>query len=225
MNIFDENSLILESRPILIRAIDAELPTHPVKRVRLSLKGFSDGELNKLSKAKNFARWIGRSESLLRNVENRVVSLSANLARRIAGCTGVAEDWLLSDPPENDPIPAADGGVWDPLRTLDPLVLGNHDFRNALPMAPELLLQLALAMFEIACLHEIRQGGNTTSLVRLMDLVKRHLDLKDAKVIADIGAKLQQPGYADAFQLWIVARLAANQRRSAREGGGTSHGA
>ena len=212
------------SQTIPIRDIDAELPTHPVKRVRLSLTGFSDGELNKLSKAKNFARWIGRSESLLRNVENRVVPLSANLARRIAGCTGVAEDWLLSDAPENTAIPDADGGVWDPLRTLDPLVLGNHDFRNALPMAPELLLQLALAMFEIACLHEIRQGGNT-SLVRLMDLVKRHLDLKDAKVAADIAAKLQQPGYADAFQLWIVARLAANQRRVAKGGGGTSPGA
>jgi len=217
LNVFHRNSLILRSRTIPIRVIDTEPPTHPVKRVRLSLTGFSDGELNKLSKARNFARWIGRSESLLRNVENRVVPLSANLARRIAGNTGVSAEWLLSDPPADCPIPAADGGVWDPLRTLDPLVLGDYDFRNALPMAPELLLQLALAMFESACLHELRRGGNT-SLVSLMDLVKRHLDFKDAKVIADLGTKLQQPAYGDAFQLWIVARLAANQRRVARQG-------
>jgi hypothetical protein len=216
--------LILKSRTIPIRVIEAEPPTHPVKRVRQSLAGFSDGELNKLSKARNFARWIGRSESLLRNVENRVVPLSANLARRIAERTGVDQEWLLSDPPENTPIPAADGGVWDPLGALDPLVLGDHDFRNALPMAPELLLQLALAMFETACLNEIRQGGNT-SLVRLMELIKSHLDLKDAKVIAELGAKLQQPGNADAFQLWIVARLAANQRRVARGDAGKSPGA
>ena len=136
----------------------------------------------------------------------------------------MAQDWLLSDPPENDPIPAADGGVWDPSRTLDPLVLGDHDFRNALPMAPELLLQLALAMFETACRHELSQNDNT-SLVRLMSLVKRHLDFKDAKVITDLGTKLQQPAYADALQLWIIARLAANQRRAARGGEGTSPGA
>jgi hypothetical protein len=216
--------LILKSRTIPIRVIDTEPPTHPVKRVRQSLAGFSDGELNKLSKARNFARWIGRSESLLRNVENRVVPLSANLAHRIAERTGVSQDWLLSDAPENAPIPAADGGVWDPFGALDPLVLGDHDFRHALPMAPELLLQLALAMFETACLNEIRQGGNT-SLVRLMELIKSHLDLKDAKVIAELGAKLQQPGNADAFQLWIVARLAAKQRRVARGDVGKSPGA
>ena len=211
--------LILRSQTIPIRVIETELPTHPVKRVRQSLVGFSDGELNKLSKARNFARWIGRSESLLRNVENRVVPLSANLALRIAERTGVAQEWLLSDPPGNSPILAADGGVWDPLGALDPLVLGDHDFRNALPMAPELLLQLALAMFETACLDEIRQGG-TTSLVRLMGLIKSHLDLKDAEVIAELGAKLQQPGYGDAFQLWTVARLAANLRQASRGNAG-----
>lgn len=186
-------------------------PIHPVKRVRQSLVGFSDRELNKLSKAKHFARWIGRSESLLRNVENRVVPLSANLAHRIAERTGVSEDWLLSDAPESTPIPGADGGVWDPLRLLDPLVLGDHDFRNALPMAPELLLQLALAMFETACLNEIRQGGNT-SLVRLMELAKRHIDFGNEEILSEIRARLQQPAFTDAHQLWVISCLAAKQR-------------
>ena len=193
--------------------IESLPPEHPVKRVRRSLKRFTDPELNKLSQAKHFARWIGRSESLLRNVENSAVPLSANLARRISERTGVSAEWLRSDPPEGAPIPAASGGSWDPQRTLDPLVLGDQDFRNALPMAPELLLQLALAIYETACLHEIRQGGNS-SLVRLMDLIKRQVDFKDEKIIADLGTRLRQPGYSDALQLWVIARLAAHQRHT-----------
>lgn len=188
-------------------------PEHPVKRVRRSLKGFAAGELNKLSKAKNFAQWIGRSGSLLRNVENRAVPLSANLAHRISERTGVSAEWLLSDPPADSPIPAADGGIWDPLRTLDPLVLGDYDFRNTLPMAPQLLLQLALAVLEAGCSQAIRKGDDTL-LINLMDLVKRSLDLHDEETIAAITDRLRHPERADALQLWVVARLAANHRQA-----------
>jgi hypothetical protein len=90
--------------------------------------------LNELSKARNFARWIGRSESLLRNVENRLVPLSRNLARRISERSGVDDAWLLSDPAGQSSIPSRDGGPWDPLHLLDPLVIGDHDFRHTLPM-------------------------------------------------------------------------------------------
>jgi hypothetical protein len=171
---------------------------------------------NELCKARNFARWIGRSESLLRNVENRIVPLSANLARRISERTGVAEDWLLSDPPEDSAIPGRNGGPWDPLQLLDPLVLGNYDFRSALPMAPRVVLQLALAIVETGCSQGLKKN-DPTLLVRLMDLIKREIDLHDPELISDLTAKLEQPEYADAHQLWVLARLAANQRQSGRE--------
>jgi len=187
-------------------------PEHPVKRVRQSLKGFAAGELNKLSKAENFAQWIGRSGSLLRNVEHRAVPLSANLARRISERTGVSAEWLLSDPPAGSPIPAVDGGIWDPLRLLDPLVLGDYDFRNTLPMAPQLLLQLALAILEAGCSQALAKGDNTP-LVNVMDLIKRNVDLHDEETIAAINERLRPPGCADALQLWVVARLAAKHRR------------
>ncbi len=55
---------------------------------------------------------------------------------------------MLSDSPENDPILDRHGDIWDPVRLLDPLVLGDYDFRNALPIAPQLLLQLAQAIID-----------------------------------------------------------------------------
>ena len=186
--------------------------------MRQSFAGFSNSEWNGLSKAKNFARWIGRSESLLRNVENRIVPLSANLARRISERTGVDANWLLSDPPEDSPIPSRDGGPWDPLRLLDPLVLGDHDFRNALPMAPELMLLLALEILRVASLRAVQQGDSTL-LVRLMELIKCHIDLSDPEFEAALAAKLQQPDLADAYQLWVVSRLAAKHRSTAHTQG------
>ncbi len=203
--------LDIEHPSTSVQRINSEPPDHPVKRVRQSFAGFSNREWNELSKAKNFARWIGRSESLLRNVENRIVPLSANLARRISERTGVAEAWLLSDQPEDSAIPDKGGGHWDPLLLLDPLVLGDFDFRHALPMAPRLVLQLALAIVETVCVQAL-QKNDPTPLVRLMDLIKRQMDLSDPKIIAALTAKLEQPEYADALKLWSLAHLAGKQR-------------
>lgn len=187
-------------------------------RVRESFAGFSDGEWNKLAKFKEFARWIGRSESLLRNVENHIVPLSANLARRISERTGVSESWLLSDPPEQEPILDRHGGTWDPVRLLDPLVLGDHDFRNALPMAPELLLQLALAIVEVACQRGL-QRGDANLLIRLMELIKRHIDLVDSDFESALVENLRSLESAEVLQLWHLAGLAGKHQ----QGPGRSH--
>ncbi len=143
--------------------------------------------------------------------------LSANLARRISERTGVAEAWLLSDPPARDPIPDHHGGVWDPVRLLDPLVLGNRDFRNALPMAPEPLLRLALAIIEVTCRRGL-QAGDTTQLVRLMDLIKHRIDLSDPQFKAALADKLQSPESAELLQLWHLAGMAARHQPRSTEG-------
>ena len=134
---------------------------------------------------------------------------------RIAERTSVSEEWLLSDPPEDSGIPDRNGGVWNPQLLLDPLVLGDYDFRNALPMAPHLVLQLALAIVETGCLQALKDKDHTL-LIRLMDLIKREIDLHDPQLLSTLGNKLAQPEYADALQLWVVARLAANQRSATR---------
>ena len=142
--------------------------------------------------------------------------LSRNLALRIAERTGVSEEWLLSNPPEDAEIPDRNGGAWDPQLLLDPLVLGDYDFRNALPMAPHLVLQLALAMVETGCAQKLQKKDHAL-LVRLMDLIKSEIDLNDPQLLSALGTKLAQPEYADALQLWVVARLAANQRSACRK--------
>lgn len=141
--------------------------------------------------------------------------ISKNLALRIAERTGVSEEWLLSDPPDDAGIPDRKSGVWDPQLLLDPLVLGDYDFRNALPMAPHLVLQLALAIVETGCAQAIQKNDHTL-LVRVMDLIKREIDLHDPQLLSTLGTKLAQPAYADALQLWVLARLAANQRQAGR---------
>lgn len=98
------------------------------------------------------------------------------------------------------------------------MVLGDHDFRKALPMAPELVLQLALEILRVASLRAIQQGDSTL-LVRLMELIKRHIDLNDPEFEAALPAKLQQPELANAYQLWVVSRLAARHRSTAHTQG------
>lgn len=191
-------------------------PAHPIKRVRQSFAGFSKAELNELSKTKAFARWIGRSESLLRNVENWVVPFSKNLALRVSECTGVDVEWLLSNPPDGQPIRACDGGTWDPRQLLDPLVLGDFDFRNTLPMAPQLLLRLALVLVEVGCQQALEQSDDSP-LIRLMELIKLQRNLDDPAFLQAVEAKLSQPGYADTLQLWTAATWAAKERRDGRQ--------
>jgi hypothetical protein len=82
-------------------------------------------------------------------------------------------------------------------------------------MAPRLVLHVALAIVETGC-DQALQKNDTALLVRLMDLIKREMDLHDAKLIAVLNAKLEQPEYADVLKLWGLAHLAGSQRHTAR---------
>lgn len=169
----------------------------------------SGEEWSKLAKAREFARWIGRSESLLRNVENRIVPLSNNLARRISERTGVSEAWLLSAPQDLEMIPDRNGNPWDPVRILDPLVLGDHDFRKATTMVPHLVLQLALAIMEVHCGRALKKGDDTP-VVRIMDMIKKEVDLHDPEILSAVENKLEVVHHAEALQLWKLTKLAGS---------------
>jgi len=178
----------------------------------MSFTGFSSSDMNALSKARNFAKWIGRSESLLRNVENRAVPLSANLAKRISERTGVDESWLILDPSTSSVIPDLKGNPWDPLRLFDPLFIGDYDFRSAMGMAPHILLRLALAIIEADTTRSHARGDHTP-LIRLMEWIKQSIPIEDPDFVTALEAKLGHPDLADAHQLWSLAKLAAGGGR------------
>lgn len=75
-----------------------------------------------------------------------------------------------------------------------------------------------LAIIQAACQRAIQQGDNTL-LVRLMELIKCHIDLNEETFLTALAAKLQQPEFADAHQLWVVSHLAAKHRTTAQAQG------
>lgn len=71
--------------------------------------------------AAGFARLLGRSPSLVRNVECGITRRWDGLALLIEQKTKVSKEWLLSSPKEGDLIQDVRGKPWIPARYLDPL--------------------------------------------------------------------------------------------------------
>ena len=67
-----------------------------------------------IATAVGFARKLGCSDSLLRNVESTTIPLSEKLAYRIEEVTGVSAKWLQSAPKIDDPILDSKGNLWSP---------------------------------------------------------------------------------------------------------------
>lgn len=88
---------------------------HPVTILRSHFGKIS--ELRDFSSVYGFSKLVDRSESLIRNVENRVSPLSKKLALAIENKTGVAASWFLQDEGDEE-ILAADGTLWEPRHTL-----------------------------------------------------------------------------------------------------------
>lgn len=84
--------------------------SHPIGRIRSAYRrlGMRDAT------AAGFARKLGCSDSLLRNVESGIFPLSQKLAKLIETETGVSAEWLLSNPGVDEPILDCDGNVWSP---------------------------------------------------------------------------------------------------------------
>ena len=70
-----------------------------------------------IATAVGFARKLGCSDSLLRNVESATIPLSEKLACRIEEVTGVSAKWLQSAPAIDDPILDSKGNVWSPTHS------------------------------------------------------------------------------------------------------------
>lgn len=86
---------------------------HPLRKLRRELAHSGAPHLKKVATQKGFAELVGRSESLIRNVESRIIECSTSLAALISEKTGVSSDWLLGSDPAGE-IRSADGSRWSP---------------------------------------------------------------------------------------------------------------
>jgi hypothetical protein len=97
-------------------------PLHPVRRIRDALKATpKEFGLREYATSAGFAKLLGRSSSLIRNVECGVTKKWDSVADLIQRKTRVSRKWLLSEPKPEDPILDVSGRPWNPGRELDPL--------------------------------------------------------------------------------------------------------
>jgi DNA-binding phage protein len=136
---------------------------HPFKRIRESFRGLSEesGMKNYASTA-GFANWLGRSPSLIRNVENGNATLSKHLAAIVEYKTGVSAAWLLSDDASGPgEIMAKTGLPWNPVDYLDPYSSRGllSYFGILLDKEPHLVPALVGAVVEARIMMELVRGG------------------------------------------------------------------
>jgi len=114
-------------------------PLHPIRRIREALKKTPDNlGLQEYGSAVGFAKLIGRSPSLVRNVESGFTPKWGALAELVERKLKVSREWMLSEPGEKDPIRHVKGGLWDPREHLDPLAAKekNPDWREVMRLRP-----------------------------------------------------------------------------------------
>jgi plasmid maintenance system antidote protein VapI len=164
---------------------------------------------------RGFARWLGRSESLIRNVENGCAPLSSNLARRIEEKTGVSADWLLN-PDAAGSIMGSDGREWSAAEHLDPIAGGELDFRPLLLSCPQMLPALVGKLVEARLGMELEEGGSSTSLTRTLALLRELGPLTDAAFEQRFLGLLSGEQAEALLEMWRFAKLAAQGKPARR---------
>ena len=89
--------------------------------LRILRRHFADcesRELRRYATQRGFAELVGRSESLIRNIESELIDCSYKLADAISDATGVSAAWVMGNMDEAQPIPDRDGGNWTPEMVL-----------------------------------------------------------------------------------------------------------
>ena len=136
-------------------------PLHPVRRIREALKKTPEQMgLRQYSTSAGFAKLLGCSSSLIRNVESGFTKKSHNLALLIQRKIGVSAEWLLSSPEPESPILDSRHRPWDPGRHLDPLAPGEGtpDWRMVMNASPGTLVTYVSMLVEIQLALELSLG-------------------------------------------------------------------
>lgn len=148
---------------------------HPIRRIREVLKRTpEDLNLRRYSTAAGFAQLLGRSSSLIRNVECGITERWDLLAALIEKRTRVSKDWLLSNPGTNDPVLDVNGRVWEPGSHLDPLAPfgGMPDWRQLIQLYPSLVPEFVSAAIRAQLIWELSLGIET-SLANMVAVFRR----------------------------------------------------
>jgi len=136
-------------------------PVHPIRRVRQALKATPEEMgLRQYATSAGFAKFLGRSSSMIRNVECGITTTWGNLATTIQRKTSVSSVWLLSDPGPDEPILDVRGKLWSPSRALDPLRprKGMPDWRMLLGNCPGTLPRYMAQLVEAQMVLELSLG-------------------------------------------------------------------
>ena len=163
---------------------------------------------------RGFAKWLGRSESLIRNVENGCAPLSANLARRIGEKTGVSAEWLLNSAGDG-PILGTDGREWRAADHLDSYAGGELDFRPLLLSCPQMLPALVGKLVEVRLGMDL-EGGSSESLTRVLALLRELGPLTAAAFEQRLLEALTGDQAEALLEMWRFAKLAAQGRPGGR---------
>ena len=150
-------------------------PVHPIKRIRQALKATpAESGLRQFSSSQGFAGWIGRSASLVRNVECGIAPKWDRLAKLIEAKTGVSSKWMLSTPSATEPIIDVKGKPWIASERLDPLAGGDGktpNWRSLLKTSPESVERLVIRMVKTQVRMEMSKG-TTDFLVSMITLLQ-----------------------------------------------------
>jgi transcriptional regulator with XRE-family HTH domain len=134
---------------------------HPIRRIREALRNTPDElGLSKYGSAAGFAELIGRSPSLIRNVESGFTPKWGALAELIERKIKVSRDWMLSNPPSNQAIQHVNGGPWDPRKHLDPLAAKEKmpDWREYMRLQPAAIPRLIADLVHGSLVWELSMG-------------------------------------------------------------------
>jgi transcriptional regulator with XRE-family HTH domain len=136
-------------------------PIHPIRRIRQALKASPEEiGLRQYATSAGFAKFLGRSSSLIRNVECGITTNWTSLAEHIEDKTRVSCEWLLSQPGPESPILDIGGRPWNPVRELDPLRprQGMLDWRLLLNTCPGTLPSFIGQLVEAQLIIEMSLG-------------------------------------------------------------------
>lgn len=117
--------------------------------------------MRKYASVAGFAKWLGRSESLIRNIESGSTGLSKQLAKLIELKAGVSADWIMSDGARETAILAKDGSLWNPANFIDPYAKGGLLSNMGLLMESDMKLVPAMvgALVEARIMLELFRAG------------------------------------------------------------------
>lgn len=90
----------------------------PLRILRRHFTDCESRELRRYATQRGFAELVGRSESLIRNIESGLIECSYKLADAISDATGVSAAWVLGNMDAAQPIPDRNGGNWSPEMVL-----------------------------------------------------------------------------------------------------------